>query len=80
MDKFKRGFTVPEEERVKLGKEIWQTVIEEVHTIATVGLSPAAQGTRIVKNTMGNIPSRMYNSPDGKTPGISRTPTYYFKA
>jgi peptide/nickel transport system substrate-binding protein len=80
MDKFKRGFGVPEEERVKLGKEIWQTVIDEVHTIATVGLSPAAQGTRIVKNTMGNIPTRMYNSPDGKTPGISRTPTYYFKA
>jgi peptide/nickel transport system substrate-binding protein len=79
MEKFKRGFTVPEEERVKLGKEIWQTVIDEVHTIATVGLSPAAQGTRIVKNTMGNIPTRMYNSPDGKTPGISRTPTYYFK-
>ena len=80
MEKFKRGFTVPEEERVKLGREIWQTVIEEVHTIATVGLSPAAQGTRIVKNSMGNIPSRMYNSPDGKTPGISRTPTYYFKS
>jgi peptide/nickel transport system substrate-binding protein len=80
MDKFRKGFTVPEEERVKLGKEIWQTVVEEVHTIATVGLSPAAQGTRIVKNTMGNIPTRMYNSPDGKTPGISRTPSYYFKA
>jgi hypothetical protein len=59
---------------------MWKTVIEEVHVIATVGLSPAAQGTRIVKNTMGNIPTRMYNSPDGKTPAISRTPTYYFKA
>ncbi len=80
MDKFKQGFTVPEDQRIKLGKEIWQTVIDEVHTIATVGLSPAAQGTRIVKNTMGNIPTRMYNSPDGKTPAISRTPTYYFKS
>jgi hypothetical protein len=29
---------------------------------------------------MGNIPSRMYNSPDGKTPGISRTPTFFFKS
>jgi peptide/nickel transport system substrate-binding protein len=80
MDKFKQGFSAPEEERVKLGKEMWKTVIEETHVIATVGLSPAAQGTRIVKNTMGNIPTRMYNSPDGKTPAISRTPTYYFKA
>jgi peptide/nickel transport system substrate-binding protein len=79
MEKFKKGFSVPEEERVKLGKEIWKTVVEEVHTIATVGLSPAAQGTRIVKNTLGNVPARMYNSPDGKTPGISRTQTYFFK-
>jgi peptide/nickel transport system substrate-binding protein len=38
MDKFKQGFGVPEEERVKLGKEIWKTVIEETHVIATVGL------------------------------------------
>jgi peptide/nickel transport system substrate-binding protein len=80
MDLFKQGFSAPEEERIKLGKEMWKTVIEETHVIATVGLSPAAQGTRIVKNTMGNIPTRMYNSPDGKTPAISRTPTYYFKA
>ncbi|HMF12359.1 MAG TPA: ABC transporter substrate-binding protein, partial [Gemmataceae bacterium] len=80
METFKAAFSAPEEERVKMGRDIWKTVVEEVHTIATVGLSPAAQGTRIVKNTMGNIPSRMYNSPDGKTPGISRTPTYYFKA
>jgi hypothetical protein len=28
---------------------------------------------------MGNIPSRMYNSPDGKTPGISRPATFYWK-
>jgi hypothetical protein len=32
-----------------------------------------------VKNNMGNIPSRMYNSPDGKTPGISRPATFYYK-
>ena len=80
MDMFKQGFSAPEEERIKLGKDMWKTVIEETHVIATVGLSPAAQGTRIVKNTMGNVPTRMYNSPDGKTPAISRTPTYYFKA
>jgi hypothetical protein len=36
-------------------------------------------GVRVVKNNMGNIPSRMYNSPDGKTPGISRPATFYYK-
>jgi hypothetical protein len=28
---------------------------------------------------MGNIPSRQYNSPDGKTPGISRPATFFYK-
>jgi hypothetical protein len=28
---------------------------------------------------MGNIPARQYNSPDGKTPGISRPVTFYWK-
>jgi len=28
---------------------------------------------------MGNIPSRQYNSPDGKTPTISRPVTFYWK-
>ena len=36
-------------------------------------------GVRIVKNNMGNIPARQYNSPDGKTPGISRPATFYWK-
>ena len=38
-----------------------------------------ANGVRIVKTNMGNIPSRQYNSPDGKTPGISRPITFYWK-
>ena len=39
----------------------------------------ASMGVRVVKNNLGNIPTRMYNSPDGKTPGISRPVTFYWK-
>jgi hypothetical protein len=52
---------------------------EEVYIIGVVGQGPAAMGVRVVKNNMGNIPSRMYNSPDGKTPGISRPATFFWK-
>ena len=52
---------------------------EEVYNIGVVGQGPASMGVRVVKDTMGNIPSRMYNSPDGKTPGISRPATFYWK-
>ena len=45
-----------EEERIKLGKEIWQIAVEERGLIGVVGLRPASQGVRVVKNNMGNIP------------------------
>jgi hypothetical protein len=36
-------------------------------------------GVRVAKVNLGNVPSRQYNSPGGKTPGISRTMTFYWK-
>jgi peptide/nickel transport system substrate-binding protein len=76
---WQKAFGAPEEERIKLGKEIWRIAVEEQWAIGTVGLSPAAQGVRIVSNNMGNIPARMYNSPDGMTPASSRPETFFFK-
>jgi peptide/nickel transport system substrate-binding protein len=79
MEKWKKAFGVPEKERIALGKEVWKIAAEEVYIIGVVGLGPAANGVRIVKTNMGNIPARQYNSPDGKTPGISRPITFYWK-
>ena len=79
MEKWKKAFGVPEKERIQLGKEVWKIAAEEVYIIGVVGLGPAANGVRIVKTNMGNIPARQYNSPDGKTPGISRPATFYYK-
>jgi peptide/nickel transport system substrate-binding protein len=79
MEKWKKAFGVPEKERIQLGKEVWKIAAEEVYIIGVIGMGPAAMGVRIVKNNMGNIPSRQYNSPDGKTPGVSRPATFYWK-
>jgi peptide/nickel transport system substrate-binding protein len=79
MDKWRKAFGVPEKERIQLGKDVWRIAAEEVYIIGVVGQGPAAMGVRVVKNNMGNIPSRQYNSPDGKTPGISRPATFYYK-
>ena len=79
MEKWRKAFGVPEKERIQLGKDIWRIAAEEVYIIGVIGQGPAAMGVRVVKNNMGNIPSRMYNSPDGKTPGISRPATFYYK-
>jgi peptide/nickel transport system substrate-binding protein len=80
MEKWKKAFGVPEAEHVQLGKEIWKIAADEVYIMGIIGLGAASMGVRITKNSLGNVPDRMYNSPDGKTPGISRTPTFYFKS
>ncbi len=80
MDKWRKAVGVPEAERIQLGKDVWKIAAEEVYIISVIGLGAASQGVRITKSTLGNIPSRMYNSPDGKTPGISRPVSFYFKS
>jgi peptide/nickel transport system substrate-binding protein len=77
---FTQAYAVPEAEQVELGKQIWKIATEEVFAIGTVGLSPAAMGIRVVNNRLGNVPDRQYNSPDGKTPSISRPVTFFFKS
>ena len=79
MEKFKRAYGVPEKERIELGKEVWKIAAEEVYIIGVIGMGPASMGVRVVKTGMGNIPSRQYNSPDGKTPTISRPVTFFWK-
>ncbi|MEE8302201.1 MAG: ABC transporter substrate-binding protein [Candidatus Tectomicrobia bacterium] len=80
MAKWRKAFGVPREERIKLGKEIWAIAADEVHIIGVIGLGPAAMGVRVAKTDLGNIPSRQYNSPDARTPGISRPVTFYWKS
>ena len=75
-----KAFGVPREERIKLGKEIWATAADEVHIIGVIGLGPAAMGVRVAKTDLGNIPSRQYNSPDARTPSISRPVTFFWKS
>jgi peptide/nickel transport system substrate-binding protein len=79
MDKYRKAFGVPEKERIELGKEVWKIAADEVYIIGVIGMGPASMGVRVVKTNMGNVPSRQYNSPDGKTPTISRPVTFYWK-
>ena len=76
---WKQGFTVPDAQRIEIGKEIWRLAVEQQWALGTVGLSPAGMGVRIVSNRLGNSPGRQYNSPDGMTPAPSRPETFFFK-
>ncbi len=78
LDMFSEGLKATPEERVTIGQEIWKIITDEVWTIGTVGQSGAFMGVRVVKDNMGNIPSRQFNIQAGQTPNISRPSTFYF--
>jgi peptide/nickel transport system substrate-binding protein len=78
MDWWVKGMGVSDEERIKLGREIWKIAAEDVYIIGIVGPG-AASGVRVAKLNMGNLPARMYISPEGKAEGISRPVTYFYK-
>ncbi len=78
MEKYRKAFGVPEEERIQLGKEIWEIVLDQAWSVGLVGQSPASLGVRVAKTDLGNVPARQFNSPDTKTPGISRPITLYW--
>ena len=48
-------------------------------SIGTVGLSPAVMGVRVVKNNVGNSPSRQFNGQHGRTPTAMQPCTMFFK-
>jgi peptide/nickel transport system substrate-binding protein len=78
MDLWVKGMGVSEEERLEIGKQLWKIAAEDVYIIGIVGPG-AASGVRAAKTTMGNLPARMYISPDGKAESISRPVTYFYK-
>ena len=59
---------------------IWKILVEETYSIGTVGLSPAVMGVRIVKNNIGNVPSRQMNAMHCRTPCSSHPTTLFFKS
>ena len=78
MANWRKGFSVPRDERIELCKEVWRLAVDNVNNIGIVGPGPASMGVRIAKTDLGNMPSRHFNSPDVKTPGISRPVTFYW--
>jgi peptide/nickel transport system substrate-binding protein len=80
MDKYRKAFGVPEQERTQLAKDVWKIVLDELWLIPVVSNSPASQGVRVIKTNMGNIPERLWNSAVSDNPHIARTETWYFKS
>lgn len=80
MDKYRKSLSVKDAERVKMAKDVWKIVLDELWMIPVVSNSPASQGVRVIKTNMGNIPERLWNSAVSDNPHIAHTETWYFKS
>jgi len=80
LETYRGTFGLPDAERVNAAKEIWKILVEETYSIGTVGLSPAVMGVRVVKNNLGNVPSRQMNAMHCRTPCSSHPTTLFFKS
>ena len=80
LEMFRAAAGQEDDQRIKTGQEIWKILAEETYSIATVGLSPAVLGVRIVKNNVGNIPERQANGQHVRTPCSSHPTTFFFKS
>jgi ABC-type transport system substrate-binding protein len=80
MEKYRKSFGVPDQERTQLAKEVWKIALDELWVIPVISNSPASQGVRVIKNNMGNIPERLWNSAVSDNPHIAHTETWYFKS
>jgi peptide/nickel transport system substrate-binding protein len=79
MELWRKGLGAAEEERIRIGKEIWKINAEDVFQIGVIGMGPAVQGIRIAKNNLGNVPARLINSATVKSPSNALPQTFYFK-
>jgi peptide/nickel transport system substrate-binding protein len=80
MEKYRKSFGVPDQERTQLAKEVWKIALDELWVIPVVANSPASQGVRVIKNNVGNVPERLWNSAVSDNPHIAHTETWYFKS
>ncbi len=77
---FDQGNSLPKEDRIELGKELWRIHVDNQFVIGTVGQSPAMNGVVVVKNNFRNVPDIAPNSAALQTPGIARPDQFFFES
>ncbi len=79
IDLLAKGRTgVSDQERINIGKQLFQIAIDNVFTIGIVG-SDLSGGIRIAKTNVGNVPGRTLNSNALMSPAGVMPQTFYFK-
>jgi peptide/nickel transport system substrate-binding protein len=78
MDMHLRGPLLPEEERNELGKEIYRIIVDNMHNIGIVGLSPMVQGVIVTNANLRNVPETGGNDWPLRTPSTGYPEQFFY--
>ncbi|HZC70659.1 MAG TPA: ABC transporter substrate-binding protein [Jatrophihabitans sp.] len=79
MDYYYKGLQSDEAERIRLGKKIFQLHADQVWSAGVCGFGLAFYGLYYAKNNLGNVPGRVLNSLQLKTPSNTMPMTFYYE-
>jgi peptide/nickel transport system substrate-binding protein len=71
--------TVGPDEQIAIAKELYTLWVDQAYEASIIGLSPMVQGVVVVNDKLHNVPPTLGNDWPLRTPGNSRTETFYFE-
>jgi peptide/nickel transport system substrate-binding protein len=77
MELWQRGYTARGAERIRIGKEILMTHVDQVFSIGILAMGLSQYGIHLARNDLGNVPDRVVNSVSIRS--LARPQTFYFK-
>ena len=74
-----KGYGSTEQERIQIGKQVHQMVIDQVFQIGIAGQGLTNYGIRLAKNNLANVPERVINSTTARISCNTFPMMFYFK-
>jgi peptide/nickel transport system substrate-binding protein len=76
---YRQGLTGSDDDRVRLGKELYKMHADQVWSIGVLGFGLGIYGIYTASNKLGNVPGRIVNTIHQKTPANALPMTFYYK-
>nr|WP_238351522.1 ABC transporter substrate-binding protein [Kribbella shirazensis] len=76
---YQRGLEADKAARIPLGQELFRLHADQVWSIGIVGFGLITNGIYTAKNNLGNVPARVYNGNQVKTPVNTLPMTFYYR-
>jgi peptide/nickel transport system substrate-binding protein len=79
MEMYRKGLTVKDDERIRIGKELYKMHADQVWSIGLVGFGISIYGVYLANNKLRNVPARVLNTTLMKTPANTFPMTFYYE-